>query len=63
MDEINCREVSSRFLDDAYKCRPNDLGYLLQQIEYEIQNRNYTDSVLLRAKTIVTSKIALVNSK
>lgn len=63
MDEINDREVSSKFLDDAYKCKPDNLGHLLQQIEYEIQNRNHTDNILLRAKTVVTSKIALINSK
>ncbi|MGB9979510.1 hypothetical protein [Methanobacterium sp.] len=63
MDEIIDREVSSKFLDDAYKCKPDNLGYLLQKIEYEIQNRNHTDNILLRAKTVVTSKIALMNSK
>ena len=63
MDEINDREVSSKFLDDAYKCKPNNLGHLLQKIEYEIQNRDHTDNILLRAKTVVTSKIALINSK
>ena len=63
MDEIIDREVSSKFLDDAYKCKPDNLGHLLQKIEYEIQNRDHTDNILLRAKTIVTSKIALVNSK
>ena len=63
MDEIIDREISSKFLDDAYKCKPDNLGHLLQKIEYEIQNRDHTDNILLRAKTIVTSKIALVNSK
>ena len=63
MDEIIDREVSSKFLDDAYKCKPDNLGLLLQEIEYEIQNRGHTDSILLRAKTVVTSKIALINSK
>ncbi len=63
MDEITDREVSSKFLDNAYKCKPNDLGHLLEKIEYEIQNRNHADNILLRAKTVVTSKIALMNSK
>lgn len=63
MDEIIDREVSSKFLDDAYKCKPDNLGHLLQKIEYEIQNRDHTDNILLRAKTVVTSKIALINSK
>ncbi|MEN6552531.1 MAG: hypothetical protein ABFC34_06545 [Methanobacterium sp.] len=63
MDEIIDREVSSKFLDDAYKCKPDNLGHLLQKIEYEIQNRDHADSILLRAKTVVTSKIALINSK
>ena len=63
MDEIMDREVSIKFLDDAYKCKPDNLGHLLQKIEYEIQNRHHTDNILLRAKTVVTSKIALANSK
>jgi len=63
MDELIDREISSKFLDDAYKCKPDNLGHLLQKIEYEIQNRDHTDNILLRAKTVVTSKIALVNSK
>ena len=41
MDEIIDREVSSKFLDDAYKCKPDNLGFLLQKIEYEIQNRDH----------------------
>ncbi len=63
MDEISDREISSKFLNDAYRCKPNDLRHLLQKIEYEIQNRNHADNILLRAKTIVTSKMALINSK
>ncbi len=63
MDEISDREISRKFLDDAYKCKPNKLGHLLQKIEYEIKNRSHADNILLRAKTVVTSKMALMNSK
>lgn len=56
-------EKSNKILDDAYKCKPSDLKHLLGKIEDEIKNRENVDNVLLRAKTVVTSKIALMNSK
>lgn len=63
MKDINDRDISNNFLDEAYKCKPVNLEPLLQEIEFEIKNRGYSDSILLRAKTIVTSKMALINSK
>ncbi|MGZ7049508.1 MAG: hypothetical protein ACXVHO_05835 [Methanobacterium sp.] len=56
-DELN------KLLNEAYRCKPDNLESLLQKIELEIKNSNNVDNILLRAKTIVTSKIALLNSK
>lgn len=55
-DELN------ELLNKAYRCKPDDLESLLQKIELEIKNSN-GNNILLRAKMIVTSKIALINSK
>ena len=63
MYNIKDKEVSSKFLEEAYRCKPEDLKYLLQKIEYEIQNRNQEDNILFRAKTIVTCKMTLMKSK
>ncbi len=63
MNDITDRDISNNFLDEAYKCKPVNLEFLLQKIEFEIKNRGYSDSILLRAKTVVTSKMALINSK
>lgn len=56
-DELN------KLLNEAYRCKPQNLESLLQKIELEIKNSNNADNILLRAKMIVTSKIALINSK
>ncbi|MBI5681321.1 MAG: hypothetical protein HZC47_10535 [Methanobacterium sp.] len=63
MKNNNNDEKSNKILDNAYKCKPNDLEQLLHKIESEIKNSAYVDNILLRAKTVVTSKIALMNSK
>lgn len=63
MNNINNIDVSASFLNAAYKCKPANLEFLLVKIESEIKNRDYKDNKLLRAKTIVTSKLALYNSK
>ena len=63
MNDINNIDVSTSFLNAAYKCKPTDLESLLLKIESEIKNKDYKDNKLLRAKTIVTSKLALYNSK
>ncbi len=59
MDNFDSIDMANNFLDAAYKCKPSDLEPLLQKIELEIKNCDYTDKALLRAKTIVTSKLAL----
>ena len=63
MNNIDNNDVSNSFLNAAYKCKPNDLESLLLKIENEIKNKDYKDNILLRAKTIVTSKLALLYSK
>ena len=63
MNNINSIDVSTNFLNSAYKCKPADLESLLLKIESEIKNNDYTDNKLLRAKTVVTSKLALYRSK
>lgn len=50
---------SKKLLDAAYKCKPADLESLLKQIENAIQKSDHVDKILLRAKTVVTSKLAL----
>ncbi len=63
MNNINNINVSTSFLNAAYKCKPADLESLLVKIESEIKNKDYKDNILLRAKTVVTSKLALHHSK
>lgn len=52
-DELN------KILHEAYRCKPRDLEVMLQKIELEIKNSHNVNNILLRAKMIVTSKIAL----
>lgn len=56
-------DTSASFLNAAYKCRPADLESLLLKIENEIKKKDYKDNIILRAKTVVTSKLALQYSK
>ncbi|GEM_PF-1970314 len=50
-------------LDEINNCKAEDLENLLQKIELEIEKCDDKDRHLLSAKTMVTSKIALKNSK
>lgn len=63
MNSSKTREELNKILKEAYQCKPGDLEALLQKIELEIKNSDNADNILLRAKTVVTSKIALINSK
>ena len=63
MDQSKTYAELNELLDKAYHCKPDNLENLLQQIELEINNCHSVDNMLLRAKMIVTSKIALINSK
>jgi hypothetical protein len=62
MNDIN-NNISNTFLDAAYKCKPANLESLLVKIENEINSKDYKDNILLRAKTVVTSKLAVYYSK
>jgi hypothetical protein len=50
-------------IDEINNCKVEDLDSLLQKIESEIEKHDGKDRHLLSAKTMVTSKIALKNSK
>ena len=63
MDNFDGIDIASDFLDAAYKCKPDNLEPLLQKIELKIKNSDHPDKILLRAKTVVTSKLALYYSK
>jgi hypothetical protein len=63
MDNFDNIDIASDFLDAAYKCKPDNLEPLLKKIELKIKNSDHADKVLLRAKTVVTSKLALYYSK
>lgn len=54
---------STNLLEMAYKCKPADLESLLEKIEIAIKNSDNIDKALLRAKTVVTSKLAACNCK
>lgn len=49
-------------IEEVNHCKDEDLDALLQKIESEIKNSEIKDRILLSAKTMVTSKIALRNS-
>ena len=59
----NDTNIFNDFLNEAYKCKPQDLEFLLKKIEFEIKNSDHADRTLLRAKMIVTSKLVLYCSK
>lgn len=63
MDNFDSIDMATTFLDAAYRCKSSDLESLLQKIELEIKNSDHIDKSLLRAKTVVTSKLALHYSK
>lgn len=50
-------------IDEINNCKVEDLESLLQKIELKIEKHDGKDRSLLSAKTMVTSKIALKNSK
>lgn len=59
----NTNNKSYNLLNKAYKCRPDDLESLLEEIEFAIKNSDQVDKVLLRAKTVVTSKLVVHSCK
>lgn len=54
---------SHNLLNKAYKCKPADLESLLEEIELTIKNSGCSNKVLLRGKTVVTSKLVVYYSK
>ena len=50
-------------IDEINNCKIEELESLLQKIEAEIEKHGEKNRYLLSAKTMVTSKIALKNSK
>lgn len=62
MARIN-KDMTQNLLNKAYKCKPGDLESLLKEIELAIKNSKHKDKVLLRAKTVVTSKLAAYRCK
>lgn len=58
MTTIN-KNKAYNLLNKAYRCNPADLELLLKEIELAIKNSDYIDKILLvRAKIVVTSKLA-----
>jgi len=60
---VEKEELGLNLLDEAYKCKPDDLESMLERIELAIKNNGGNDRSLFRAKTIITSKMALCHSK
>ena len=56
---------SEEILDQASKCKPEELEDLLNQIQTRIEqsNNKTQDRDLLRSKTIITSRLASMRSK
>ncbi|MGF7117878.1 hypothetical protein [Methanobacterium oryzae] len=52
-------DKSLNLLNKAYKCKSSDLEFLLEKIELAIKNSDSPDKILLRAKLVVTSKMAV----
>lgn len=49
-------------ITEINNCKSEDLEAILQKIESELEKKGKKDKLLLSAKTMVTSKIALKNS-
>lgn len=54
-------ESVEKLLNQAYNCKSSDLKSLLFKIESELE-KDQKNQTILRAKTVITSRIAL-NSK
>lgn len=52
------KNMAQNLLNKAYKCKHKDLESLLKEIEIAIKNSDHVDKALLRAKRVVTSKLA-----
>ncbi|MDI6724487.1 MAG: hypothetical protein QMD61_07555 [Methanobacterium sp.] len=52
------KNTNLNLLNEAYKCKPSDLESLLGKIELAVKKSEHVDEELLRAKLVVTSKLA-----
>ncbi len=61
---IEKKLASKEILDQASKCKSEELKELLNQIQMKLEQNNnkYNDRDLLRAKTITTSRLASMRS-
>ena len=57
--------TSQEILNQASKCKPGELESLLLQIQIKLEQstNKHTDHDILRAKTIITSRLASMRSK
>ncbi|MBU4535849.1 MAG: hypothetical protein KKF16_08545 [Euryarchaeota archaeon] len=53
-------ERVEKLLNQAYNCKSSDLKSLLLKIESELE-KDQKNQTILRAKTVITSRIALNN--
>ena len=63
--QIENKLTSEEILNQASKCKSEELEDLLNQIQTRIEQSNNKpqDRELLRAKTIITSRLASIRSK
>lgn len=61
MKNENDNEKSKKLLNYAYNCKLDELTSLLKEIEVELR-KNKDNQTALRAKRVVTSRIASSNS-
>ena len=54
---------TEEILNQASKCQPEELEKLLNQIQTQQEKSKYKDLDILRAKTIITSRLASLRSK
>ena len=62
--QIKNQFISEEILDQASKCKSEELEELLNRIQMKLEQNNnkYNDRDLLRAKTIITSRLASIRS-
>lgn len=58
-NKVNIKKI----LEEACKCKPEELENLLKQVETIIQKSKNNDNDLLMAKTIITSRLASMRNK
>lgn len=61
MKNKNDSEQSKKLLNYAYNCKLDDLSGLLKEIELELE-KNKNNQTALRAKRVVTSRMASAKS-